>query len=628
MAGKNILLLLGEVGFISRTKIITSIVSEAKKDGNNIFLFTSEGVTFHIIDSYIRGEYEIYRLPCFENFDGVIIDINSIHDDNTIQYIKECISRTHIPCVSLHHDLEGAVTISYEYRDAFADLIEHLILDHGYTDIDFLTGHKIDDESNLRTQIFIDTLKKHNVPVDDSHIHAGSFDVGSGKKLARRLAAEGNLPQAIVCANDFMAFGLIQGFQKAGIRCPEDVAVTGLDHTELGQMIQPQLSTIDLNDKELGLKAYESVLALSNGELLDDRISVNGWKVIGASCGCSISADSVAKCNSYARDVTNNNQSLDLIKNINITCENVKTLFEFEQYVNPFIPQMGIEYFYYCQCGTRESYYQDLEMYTNNADSDTHRTYSDYNNTAWCPIAYERGEWKNYSAFDLSELLPPTRKATDGSYYIIMPIHNGTDMFGYVVMGNFNGSLPGRVLQHLVMSFDHIISNMRKNDITETILASVNKKWQYDELTQIYNRSGFYQKVQPLFKTAEEQKLGFMTIFFDLDELKHINDIEGHKAGDEYIKSMAGQLKVLSGPHTIAVRFGGDEFILVSLESSEDACRQKCEQIKEQITKYVSASMGMAFGKAANQTELNLLIQEADKRMYEDKLSRKKGLPD
>ena len=69
----DIAVIIGEIAFVSRSKIMDGIVDAAKKNGDNIILFTCEGFIFHHLKDYSDGEYNIFTLPTFENFDGIII---------------------------------------------------------------------------------------------------------------------------------------------------------------------------------------------------------------------------------------------------------------------------------------------------------------------------------------------------------------------------------------------------------------------------------------------------------------------------------------------------------------------------------------------------------------------------
>ena len=90
----DIAVIIGEIAFISRSKIMDGIVDAAKKNGDNVILFTSEGFIFHHLKDYSEGEYNVFTLPALENYDGVIIDLDSIQNDKALidvgEYKKNC----------------------------------------------------------------------------------------------------------------------------------------------------------------------------------------------------------------------------------------------------------------------------------------------------------------------------------------------------------------------------------------------------------------------------------------------------------------------------------------------------------------------------------------------------------
>ena len=205
-----------------------------------------------------------------------------------------------------------------------------------------------------------------------------------------------------------------------------------------------------------------------------------------------------------------------------------------------------------------------------------------------------------------------------------MPVHQGKICIGYSIIGNFKNRVSGRVLQHLVLGIDAALGNIRKNDIMTSMLAKINHKWQYDELTGLYNRSGYVNNAIHLIDIAKSDGDGICVIFFDLDGLKKVNDEQGHEAGDKYIKSMADLLKACADDTDIVCRYGGDEYIVISVQHSWDDCVKKLNSITSNIKEPLSASAGCVFDVVTGMDELNLLIEEADKRMYEYNKKKKR----
>ncbi len=98
-----------------------------------------------------------------------------------------------------------------------------------------------------------------------------------GEETARRLVAErlatGRFGEdAVVCANDAMAVGVLRALQAAGRRVPEEVAVVGADNLKLGQYVTPALTTFDYSPYEQGRAAFNLLRAMLNGEQPEPQV--------------------------------------------------------------------------------------------------------------------------------------------------------------------------------------------------------------------------------------------------------------------------------------------------------------------------------------------------------------------
>ena len=86
---------------------------------------------------------------------------------------------------------------------------------------------------------------------------------------------------------------------------------------------------------------------------------------------------------------------------------------------------------------------------------------------------------------------------------------------------------------------------------------------------------------------------------------------------------LATALKELGGREGLVARFGGDEFLMATIDASSEEGLMKAEAVKNKINEAVSVSVGSVYGVLRSIKELNLLIQKADKKMYQDKVARK-----
>lgn len=472
---------------------------------------------------------------------------------------------------------------------------------------------------------FVDTERYNNNERADENVYESNFNFNGGKEIARiYINKEKKLPEAFVVANDYMAIGLMEELKANGIKVPEDVLVTGYDNCEIAAYTTPRLTTVDRGEYDSGVLAYRRLVENIKRTRTDSKDVIYGTPIIAGSCGCCIDEGENLRIAQSVVDLKiHMDESLDLLKGLSLGFSHMSEISHFQQIFEKYIKQIDMETFYFCQCGSRESYYEELEMMANEGCIKRNQTV--YQDTVWCPFAYENGEWNSYPVYSKNLLFPPNANVKkDGGYYIVMPVHQGKICIGYSIIGNFKNRVSGRVLQHLVLGIDAALGNIRRNDIMNTMLAKINHKWQYDELTGLYNRSGYVNNAKHLIDVAKLDGKGICVLFLDLDGLKKVNDEQGHEAGDQYIKLMADLLKDNADDTDIVCRYGGDEYIVISAQCSWEDSVEKMNSLTSKIRKPLSASVGCVFDTVMGMDELNLLIEEADKRMYEYKKRMKR----
>ena len=621
----DIAVIIGEIAFISRSKIMDGIVDAAKKNGDNVILFTSEGFIFHHLKDYSEGEYNVFTLPALENYDGVILDLDSIQNDKIREYLYDNVKNSNVPTVSFNREINGTNQIVYDNERGFEQLVRHLVVDHKVKDFHYISGPFGNRDAKERFDIFKRVLAENDLTIADENVYESDFNFSGGKEIASiYINKEKELPEAFVAANDFMAIGLMEELRNNGIKIPEDVIVTGYDNCEIAAYTSPRLTTVDRGEYASGVLAYERLVENIKGIREGSKDVVYGTPIFAGSCGCCMEKTENLKLTQSVVDLKiYMDDSLDLLKGLNLGFSHMTEISHFQQIFEKYIQQIGMETFYFCQCGSRESYYEELELMANGGRIKRNQTV--YQDTVWCPFAYERGEWHSYPSYSKKLLFPPSSNVKkDGSYYIVMPVHQGKICIGYSIIGNFQNRVSGRVLQHLVLDIDAALGNIYRNDIMNTMLAKINQKWQYDELTGLYNRSGYVNNAMRLIDEAKSKGQGICAIFFDLNGLKKVNDEKGHEVGDQYIKSMADTLKNSADATDIVCRYGGDEYIVISAQNSWEDCVKKLNFINSNIKEPLSASAGYVFDFVSGMDGLKLLIEEADKRMYEYKKKMKR----
>jgi LacI family transcriptional regulator len=162
----------------------------------------------------------------------------------------------------------------------------HLTQQHRYRRLCFVAGPP-DAPDAVERRLAFERAVAASPGSGITQVIQGDFSEDSGLAGARTLLARKSLPQAVVCANDQMAIGVLRELQRAGVRCPADVAVTGFDDVHASRVIDPPLTTVSQPLRDLGSRATRRLLARVDEPSLAPAVEVLPTQlVIRASCGC------------------------------------------------------------------------------------------------------------------------------------------------------------------------------------------------------------------------------------------------------------------------------------------------------------------------------------------------------
>lgn len=157
----------------------------------------------------------------------------------------------------------------------------------------------------------------------------------------------------------------------------------------------------------------------------------------------------------------------------------------------------------------------------------------------------------------------------------------------------------------------------------------------HDVLTELPNRTLFSDRLQNAIATCKRQQENLALLFVDLDNLKTINDVHSHAAGDVVLKEVAARMKSILRESDTVARLGGDEFVVIlpSLGAEDDAIRV-AEKIRQSLLEPIeaegqmlstSASIGVAIYPIHGENETDLM-NNADVAMYEAKTAGRNSI--
>ena len=244
------------------------------------------------------------------------------------------------------------------------------------------------------------------------------------------------------------------------------------------------------------------------------------------------------------------------------------------------------------------------------------------------------------------ELLGAIKEINDNTQFVIMTSHASiNNSIDALKLGAFDYILkPFDDLDVVSNAANRAISNLsgirRQQDLLNTLarqnenLEELNKEFRElairDGLTGLFNHRYAEERLKEEFDRAARFERQLSVLFIDLDHFKFFNDAHGHQAGDEVLQILSGLMtKTVREPDTLA-RWGGEEFIVIALETAEEEACKLAERIRTAVMEHpfpnaaqqplgiISLSIGVA--SRSNGTESSeKLLRLADDAVYSAK---------
>jgi len=150
-----------------------------------------------------------------------------------------------------------------------------------------------------------------------------------------------------------------------------------------------------------------------------------------------------------------------------------------------------------------------------------------------------------------------------------------------------------------------------------------------DRLTGLYNRHYFNDVIRRELARSRRHGTAISVLLVDVDRFKQINDVRGHQVGDEVLQFVANYLTACVRESDLVFRWGGDEFLVLLTQADEASAAQKAEELGRSLphipgAEHLQPTLSVGWATHRPKAEFPRTLAEADARMYERKLSRKK----
>jgi DNA-binding LacI/PurR family transcriptional regulator len=244
----------------------------------------------------------------FEHGYDVVLSNTNYEPERTSQYVRRFIERKAPGVVVMTSELDPALVAELARRKvsvAFLDLgepgahmsnlrvdyeagideaVRHLV-SLGHRRLAFVGGPERLRSAARRLEAFRASTANY-LPGAAPPVYQGDFKLEGGRRAAREMLEGGDLPTAVLAANDMMALGAMAELRGAGLRVPADVSVVGFDDIAFASLCEPKLTTVCLPREELGRRAVEAVIEmLAHPERRGSEIGVTTRLVVRDSTG-------------------------------------------------------------------------------------------------------------------------------------------------------------------------------------------------------------------------------------------------------------------------------------------------------------------------------------------------------
>lgn len=622
---KNICVILCDVADHYQEQVCRTLTTCAQVKGYNLAYF-SFFLCYGVETKNGKGEANIINLVPYENFDGFIICHDTFQNQKAVeqifQYIKE---RAKAPVVTLRRPWEDYHCVLAENAGAIKEIVQHFVDVHGFNRIAFMSGPKDHPDAQSRLADYKEGLESRGLEYDESLVFYGNFWRDHSKEAARYYTMElEEQPQAVVCANDYMALSLCNELINIGKMVPGDIAISGFDDIWEATINMPPITTVMMPVEEMSERAFMTLEKLMSGDMMPKVQKVSTNLVVRNSCGCE-GMDMNTMLKKRVRQSQEYEKMLELVQNntyMFVEMSEVESAEEMINYVRLLDNEDNfVRNFFICLGEGKGKHYPKYCSKKPGYPKQTKAIGSVMNRRV---IETE--------AFDTRELLPKEAIEREPMVYYFFPLHNLSQTFGYFAISYSGVHSCEKTFHSWIAILGNALENLRLKQKTTTLLDELNNLYVHDALTGILNRRGFEKMSGEYYDKTRKSKRSMAVIAIDMDNLKVVNDKFGHAHGDRALQTISSAMEAAAQPGDLCARIGGDEFAVAAIGYDENAAEEYLKKFHAHLEAFneeselpylVGASVGYYIISPEHEISLEAAIVESDKMLYENKREKK-----
>lgn len=560
--------------FEFQEKIMQGIIAQAFKNNCDIAVITSLH-NFSVDTPQKQYDKKIFELIMSDKFDGFLYDRNTFDNEKIINYIDDLLERSGKPVMLLDSpDHKRFESTAIDDCSAFEQITDHIIEVHGCNKIYCLTGPKNLFVSEERLNGFRISMKKHGLYYDKQSCIYGDFWENASKELAEQIInGEIEKPDAVICGNDHSAITLAETLIKGGIRVPEDIAITGYDHSTEAENNTPSITTFSRPNFQLGAESFRRLYRIITGKICTKIRNDNGGIILGLSCGCGKS--NYINRNIKRRNKINTGLEYDILnRDMVFDISSTNNLHDFADRLDNYT------YYIYKMkrmqiCITRK--YIEHEENLTFKNSDEVKTVLSKSTVKREDISDEY--------FSSAEIVPEfSQNLPYPSAYYITPLHYNNNFFGYSALSFGKEAMSfSRIYVHWIKYVNISLENLRLKFMLDNKTENAKQIIIYDENTGLLNRNGIETNLPDIIKSYNRQGSSVNLIRIQLTGLNKIYFQSGEQKCMKITACFAEFLKGLIRDNEIFGLWSSDIFCIIT--SSDNRNEEIIPELLKKINK-------------------------------------------
>lgn len=602
-------------------RLCKGICSRAEEMGYNVAIFSPFG-NYGQNGRFYKGDRDIYFLPEYESFDGVIMALDTMDDPESRKAVLTQVrSRCHCPVVSIREVISGANNLLVDNTSCMEGIIRHFIEEHGFTRICFMAGPADHWDAQERLKCFMREMNQHGLAVEEHQIFYGDFWTNKGAEACDWFLDVEERPQVIICANDHMALAVASELIGRGYSVPDDICVSGYDGIQDTLNFTPSITTMTVPFEKMGEKAVEIIEEKQENPEAVENYFFEAEVIRRESCGCiKGNKEEIVLTRRQWHEQVKEDQRRELqFCYMSIRLGEYSSIEDMAEQLAYFVYDVeNFDKYCLCLCDHLEEK-KDFVFYTDRMEL---RAY----------VEEENGQVPITASFKREDLIPEDISGEEPQVWYFLPVHFEEFCYGYEAFRFKKEGKTGKLYLQWNTNVGNKIWDILNHIKMQGLVAKLESMYDRDALTGLYNRHGMEKYGSLAVQEAAEREQVLFVASLDLDDMKYINDTFGHIEGDFALKTIAQLICEVCPENAVVVRSGGDEFLIIAANLSDGQAESLLPTFRIKLDTFnkngqkpyeIHASAGYVNRVPMPDESIERFIKESDAKMYENKVENK-----